>query len=249
MRRRMLGSLGGWKNPYQTFDNALIFMADAEWNVGLFKHSNEKRIVDLVSGIEATVPESYSFDKKSITNIGSTSSITFRTGVYHSGEVAVEACSCLLSKPTAGNNFSGGQTFKRVSVGLWRRPVSDGCCGIIPCSFPSNGKVVYYGFPGMSRAREEADTEVFGVERTRLLNSAIPNNGIIISAYINGKLIVGTNTMTYTEAYTPSSNVTFGTYGSSSGMRFRSMRAYSRHLTDDEAKRNYEIDKERFGLQ
>lgn len=240
---------GSTKNPYQTDDNSLLFMADAEWNVGLFRHSSERRIVDIVSGVEATVPLSFVFGDKSITNDSSnTSVIVFETGLYSSGNIAVETCSCLLSRPTTYANLTGGHNYKGVNVGMFRRPSTDGCCGIMPCSFPKNGRIVYFGFPDITKARSDADNEVFGIERTRLLNASIPTDESKMSAYVNGEIMTGSNTMSYVDSYTPSTRVSFGGFGSSSGMRFRSMRVYGRHLTAQEAKRHYEIDKARFNL-
>lgn len=238
-----------WTNPYVT--DGLVAMWDAEWNGGGGLHVDGRVLTNLVTGESVSIPASgYEVGDNYIISNASSCFVLGNLSGKIRFPCTITSVGCCMSKPTNASNASGACSV--VGIGtlfMWRRPLYDGCCGVVGGSvYQPDGRIHYYGAPSdISTARGEADGEVFGVVRSRAVVIQEPSDSGL-TYYYNGSAKTGVNMMAYTDSWSSASYEVKTPLATSVKVKWCNISVYSRALTAAEIAANYAIDKERFNL-
>ena len=265
MRRRMMASLCGWKNPYVT--DGLIAMFDAFANTSTGSHTTNPNKLGLVVGGE---------NRKFLQLSGYTTPIE---------DLVIVEDDSLLFKNQQGNSYLLLFNVPGVLAAL-----TDGLCTMEACCQPcADGPITSHmtqewginffaggnnDYSGIRRwmQRSESLSAAFNMDMfcifsstkdidifnrtklTRQTHTTIASktsryfNG---SIYENGKMLSGNPKRFWPGYQAKGDDVGFRMTSSntrSHDFRIFNFRFYSRQLTPDEIAANYAIDKERFGL-
>lgn len=248
MRRRMLASLGGWKNPYIT--DGLIGMWDGEWNAGGGVHDDN--CVNWINLAEKNdIAPGYCVNKQYQNTEWSDNSFRWNTATVYNNA---------FDKPTEYGGLSYEQVKDKViTCENVQRGIKFSKAGNWTCASMCPGAEVLFEISVKSIDTKYIGEQVSGVlssTATHQINEIISYSGCTkcgeqkVVFRLNGGMPITTNSHRWSNGYTNKRNDFFPQVRCDvgNGIEVFNLRIYNRALTDAEITHNYEVDKARFDL-